>query len=448
MIRVLCFLGIGGRSQDGVERALLHLRVQGGQGVLHAQRVDDQHQAVGVAEVVLAEVVDQELDVGVDGALCRDARDDAAAVQRLVFDEHRGRGAVVQLGVRHGRGRGRAVDVVEVGDCVGALLPAEEGLDRAVDRSDGLGIACGNENCQLIVQVRGFDLARIDDRGRLVVDDGGHALCFFEHLLGAEDAVMQQLELGLGRGVGRGAHGAVQVDHRLDHLVDGGGAVEDAPEACVLLLGHGCGEHSGARALCAYLVEGVDHLAQAAASDGAYACAVEGVGLVGIPGIQHVEGGGQVPAEAVAGHGQLLVGRDLSACIQPIDPMLHVVDLAERPAVRLDLHRVRRLVVACGVVGEFGRAEGEDEFARSNSTRRVAFGRTKQGAAEAGRRVRLVTDDNPAVVDKLLGRDIGEYAGAVVAEGQCPLEINCPCKHLVELCGLCSHLQICELEIR
>ncbi len=64
--------------------------------------------------------------------------------------------------------------------------------------------------------------------------------------------------------------------------------------------------------------------------------------------------------QAVAGHGDLLGIADQATRAKRLEPRFHVRDLAERPAFFLDLQRVRRLVVARRVVGEFGRAEGQD----------------------------------------------------------------------------------------
>ncbi|PAU61066.1 hypothetical protein BZL42_09600 [Pseudomonas indica] len=109
---------------------------------------------------------------------------------------------------------------------------------------------------------------------------------------------------------------------------------------------------------------------------------VEGHHLLRHAGVQQVEGGGQVTAQAVTGNGQWTVNQ--APLAQRGVPVLHIVDLAEGPAERLDLHGIGRLVVAGGIVEKFGGAKAHDQFTRLGTCNRVILDALEQSAGEAG----------------------------------------------------------------
>ena len=63
--------------------------------------------------------------------------------------------------------------------------------------------------------------------------------------------------------------------------------------------------------------------------------------------------------------------RELARGVQALVPGLHVGYLAECPAGLLDLHDVGGLVVARGVVGEFGGAEAHHQLAANEASGRI-----------------------------------------------------------------------------
>jgi hypothetical protein len=144
-------LGSGGRFgfdhrgglEQGFDVRLRGRRREGLEQVLDAEAVDEQDDAVGVAEVVLGVVVDRHQGAGVPIDAGR-RFEDGAANQRLIFDENVDVGAMVPLRVGdHGRhqGGGLATDdvelIVESGCAIGL---AENDVDRGGQQRFGGGL--------------------------------------------------------------------------------------------------------------------------------------------------------------------------------------------------------------------------------------------------------------------------------------------------------------------
>lgn len=125
---------------------------------------------------------------------------------------------------------------------------------------------------------------------------------------------------------------------------------------------------------------------------------------VSLPAIHHVTNAlCHVAGDGVGftGEYQLAVGVALSQKFGV--PRLHIGDLTEREAAFGDFQFVGGLVVARGVVKEFGGAEGDDEFAG------IGFV-SEQGAGEACGDIGTLVDDFP------LG---GEGGGLAASASSC-----------------------------
>src|SRR5437868_4886796 len=118
-------------------------------------------------------------------------------------------------------------------------------------------------------------------------------------------------------------------------------------------------------------MELVHCLSQASAGDIAHTCAVESVGGGNCTWIKQIERRCKMPAKAVAGYGDGSI--DQTSRLQARVPLLHVVDLTERPAVGLDLLLVGLLVVLGCIVGKFRAAEAQNKFAVDEATRWVCL---------------------------------------------------------------------------
>ena len=80
--------------------------------------------------------------------------------------------------------------------------------------------------------------------------------------------------------------------------------------------------------------------------------------------VQDVEGRGEVTAEAIACHRDLLIRWNHGRVgLEFFEPCFHVADLAEGKTEILDFERVRGFVVTGGVVQEFCGAEANDQIA-------------------------------------------------------------------------------------
>src|SRR6476619_5236704 len=80
---------------------------------------------------------------------------------------------------------------------------------------------------------------------------------------------------------------------------------------------------------------------------------------------QQVEGGSQVPEEGVGSHIEGVCRPDLVRRLQLGIEVLHVRDLAQRPAEPCDFEISRRFRITQRVVYELGGTEREDELVRS-----------------------------------------------------------------------------------
>ncbi|PAU61067.1 hypothetical protein BZL42_09605 [Pseudomonas indica] len=124
------------------------------QGVLYVQRIEDQHQAVGVAEIVIRIVGHQQLDVRVTKRRRYRLLKNVATHQWLILDKDLDVGPVVNLRVGNRRGLADThhVELVARQVCLVRELPAEKGLHRIAEQLHGLGTLGSEQNGHLVVE--------------------------------------------------------------------------------------------------------------------------------------------------------------------------------------------------------------------------------------------------------------------------------------------------------
>ena len=370
----------GGLAQDRIEGCrgggALRFGNQLQQGVLDTQRVDDQHQAVVVAEVVDRVVVDQALEVARLERLLGHFGENIATRERLIFNEDPDVAAVVPQGMRRCRpyrgGRFPTDEIILVGE---QGLPVSLLADTAHDTAEeagGDGSFCGKGNRQPVVEVESPDLLGGDrfrracrtlsfaaggepgDTYDIRLQLGDLLECGLQTLLlmgesltcGVADQITGQR--AAANRIGRLRHRPTAVGEMAAHLaIEGGDRRRRGREG----KGHPFG-------VAAQVVEGIERGPQAVGKPPALhladAGAIEGDDFLDVVGVQEVKGGGQMPAEAITGDRERLALEFARIAAQFVVPGFHVGDLPPRPTGLLDLLDVGCLVVAHRVVDEFG----------------------------------------------------------------------------------------------
>ena len=124
-------------------------------------------------------------------------------------------------------------------------------------------------------------------------------------------------------------------------------------------------------------------------------------------------------AQAVSGYAHFFSVADNFGFFKGLNPFFHIGNLPECPAFVGNFHVIGCLVVAGGIVDEFGAAEGDDQIAFFNARFRVCpsfligFAGAEQRAGKACAGVGNVGDDFP-FLGELFGLGFRESAGALV----------------------------------